>query len=112
VAEVALSDPSLPAISAGNVPVFVGVRRQGALASTTLGMRVNGVAGAQVFNMPPLLPTTLSLTPPNNAGYLNASFRCDWAFVISGGGSSDYTSTALRTIIETYVSAVQAAIPG
>jgi hypothetical protein len=103
---------TVPLISAGNVPVFVGANRTGPLATTNVAGRINSVANTAQAAEPPPTASVLQLNPPNGPSYLSPSFRCDWAFVISGGGSSDYTSAALRTIIETYVAAVQAAIPG
>jgi hypothetical protein len=112
VSDLPNNDPTVPPITAGNVPVFVAASRQGTLASTTHKFRMNSAIVSQVIAHPAPQPSKLGLYPPNIGGYLNPSHRCDWAFVISGGGSSDYTSTGLRTIIETYVTAVQAAIPG
>jgi hypothetical protein len=103
------NDPPIPP---GGGPLFAAASYTGSLESTTTKGRFNDNVASVVSSTSAPGTTKLALVPPNVSGYLYPGFRVDWAFVISGGGSSDYTSTALRTIIETYVTAVQAAIPG
>jgi hypothetical protein len=103
-----------PASTDGVTPAFVAMQRTGALAQTVVKSRVNSILDTKQPTSHPIARPIidLALVPPNNTGGLGSSHRIDYAFLVAGGGASDYTSTALRTIIETYVAAIQAAIPG
>jgi hypothetical protein len=96
---------------------FVGCQISGPAATRTIKTRANNDTQSGVYN---------TNTPNSNTKEGIACFvypRVDGitrppvyfvrhSFLIAGGGSSDYSSNTLRTIIETYVTAIQAALPG
>jgi hypothetical protein len=100
---------------ARNAPFFAGASVTGTTARK-VDFRVNATLGTQTFgNLTTPNPSTnngVSVGLPNIPTLVDPVYFVDSAFLIAGGGASDYSANALRLIIEAYVTAVQAAIPG
>jgi hypothetical protein len=100
---------------ARNAPFFAGASVTGTTARK-VDFRVNATLGTQTFGAlttpNPSTSSGVSVALLNNPQFIDPVYFVDSAFLIAGGGASDYSANALRLIIEAYVTAVQAAIPG
>lgn len=96
-------------------PIFMGAQINGPQSARVCKVRANAATGTQTFsNLPTPNPSTtygMACLAINNAGFLGKNYYVNHAFLMGGGGPVDYSSDTLRTIITTYVNAVQAAIP-
>jgi hypothetical protein len=100
---------------ARNTAFFTGASVTGT-TTRKVDFRVNATLGTQTFGAlttpNPSTSSGVSVALLNNPQFIDPVYFVDSAFLIAGGGTSDYSSSALRTIVETYVTAIQAAIPG
>lgn len=94
------------------VPMFYGAQVNG-ITTRTSSVRVNTRldTGMPVTGTPSTNSSITAGALPRAVPFASGYF-VDHAFLIAGGGASDYSSDALRLIVENYVASIQAAIPG
>jgi hypothetical protein len=94
---------------------FLGGQINGPANARVIKTRVNATLASATYTTKTPSPQTregLGCWVGETAGPRSAAYFVRHAFLIAGGGASDYSADALRLIIEAYVTAVQAAIPG